>query len=328
MHHSRGVALILVLLILAMVSVIATEMGSRLQLQARRAGNIKDNNQAYWYAMGAEQFALKSIAELLESANGVIHLNQPWAAADIQFPLEGGGLQARITDMQSCFNLNALQAAPQNKTGTPTANSLAEAFKRLLQTDGLEISSYDADVFRDSVIDWLDQDSQISAFGAEDSDYEAKLPPYLPANNLMAAESELRMVHGAAPQWLDKLLPLVCVLPGNNSLKININTLTDELAPVLHALLGNGISLQDVKGIIASRKPEGFKDTNEFFSLPEITALNLTDDQKGWFDVTSQYFLLQTRTRYNNASFSMSSLLVVDQGSTPVVVRREFGGFK
>ena len=47
LQQQRGVALIIVLLIVALVSVLATQMGSRLQLQVKRASNIKDNNQAY-----------------------------------------------------------------------------------------------------------------------------------------------------------------------------------------------------------------------------------------------------------------------------------------
>ena len=51
MHKQRGVALIIVFMIVALVVIIATDMGSRLQIQVKRASNIKDNNQAYWYAM-------------------------------------------------------------------------------------------------------------------------------------------------------------------------------------------------------------------------------------------------------------------------------------
>lgn len=79
LQQQRGVALIIVLLIVALVSVLATQMGSRLQLQVKRASNIKDNNQAYWYAMGAEQYAQKSIKFLLENSDGVINLNQQWS---------------------------------------------------------------------------------------------------------------------------------------------------------------------------------------------------------------------------------------------------------
>ncbi len=104
-RQQQGVALIIVLLIVAIVSVLATEMGSRLQLQIKRASNIKENNQAYWYAMGAEQYARKSIKQLMDKDGDVIHLEQPWNQ-EFVYPIEGGGIQAQLVDMQSCFNLN------------------------------------------------------------------------------------------------------------------------------------------------------------------------------------------------------------------------------
>ncbi|GGD76975.1 type II secretion system minor pseudopilin GspK [Lacimicrobium alkaliphilum] len=322
MHRNKGVALLLVLLIVAFVSIIATQMGSKLQLQASRAINIKDNNQAQWYAMGAEQYARKAIAQLVEEADGVIHLEQPWAAEDITFPLPGGGLEVRLRDLQSCFNINALQSEEK-----ATPEPLADAFKRLLQARSLEIPSYEADVFGDSVMDWLDTDDRIRPFGAEDSDYEAKLPPYLPANNLMVSASELRMVHGAKREWLTSLLDWICVLPNDTTFKLNVNTLKEEQAPLLHALLGNGISLQDVSGILASRKPEGFEEVADFLTLPEITALQLTEAQRDWFDVSTDYFMLYSKASYNDASFSMRSILKVNDDNSVTVTYREFGGF-
>ena len=104
----KGVALIIVLLIVAIVSVLATEMGSRLQLQIKRASNIKENNQAYWYAMGAEQYARKSIKKLMQEDGDVIHVDQPWNQ-EFVYPIDGGGIQAQLFDMQSCYNLNALK---------------------------------------------------------------------------------------------------------------------------------------------------------------------------------------------------------------------------
>jgi general secretion pathway protein K len=68
----KGVALIIVLMIVALVTVLATEMAGRLQLQVKRASNIKDNNQAYWYAMGAEQFARKSLSDLIRGHKSLL----------------------------------------------------------------------------------------------------------------------------------------------------------------------------------------------------------------------------------------------------------------
>ena len=120
MKHSKkqqqGVALIIVLLVVAIVSLLATEMGGRMQLQVKRASNIKENNQAYWYAMGAEQYARKSIKKLIDNDGEVIHLDQPWNQ-EFVYPIDGGGIQAQLVDMQSCFNLNAVfEATPPQST--------------------------------------------------------------------------------------------------------------------------------------------------------------------------------------------------------------------
>ena len=59
--------------------------------------------------MGAEQYARKSIQKLMEEDGEVIHLEQPWNQ-EFVYPIEGGGIQAQLVDMQSCFNLNALKS--------------------------------------------------------------------------------------------------------------------------------------------------------------------------------------------------------------------------
>ncbi|WP_239059077.1 hypothetical protein [Colwellia sp. Arc7-D] len=48
----KGVALITVMLIIALIAILATQMTARLQLQMQRTTNIGSNQQAYWYAMG------------------------------------------------------------------------------------------------------------------------------------------------------------------------------------------------------------------------------------------------------------------------------------
>ncbi|AWL10622.1 Type II secretion system protein K [Saliniradius amylolyticus] len=321
--RNRGVALVMVLMVVALVAIVATEMGSRLQLQIQRVVNIKDNNQAYWYAMGAEQFALKSLLELQQKADGVVHRNQPWAAEDIQFPLPQGMIEARLEDAQSCFNLNALQ--PGEDQG---ANQrLSEGFKAMLQSEPVSIPSYEADVLNDSLIDWLDDDPRMRPYGAEDPDYESRVPPYLPANGLMVNLSELRMVNGAEPEYLQALMPLLCVLPGNSEWRVNVNTLTEQTAPVLIAALGPGVTVETAKSLVSNRPPDGWQDVSDFLGLPEISALSLTEQQKQRLTVTTEHFILHTRARYNEASFSMTSLIRVSDGKQSSVISREFGGY-
>lgn len=320
----KGIALLIVLMIVAFVSILATEMGARLQLQVRRAGNIKDNNQAYWYAMAAEQFARKSIEQILDLDKGVVHAGQPWTE-EFSYPLEGGGIQATLVDMQACFNLNALhqdnaQANSQGNSNTPEM----EAFYEMLTKLDADIPDYNAETLRDSLADWLDSDSQLRTYGAEDSDYESLQFPYLAANNLMVSKSELRLINGVEQSWLGKLMPQVCVIPGKKDLSINVNTLDEEQAPILAGM--TGLTLDTAKGLIGSRPKDGWKDAGDFLQVKEIAALSLAEERTKWFSVTTEYFILHTKTRYNNATFSMASLFKLDKNKRASVVRREFGG--
>lgn len=313
----RGVALIIVLLVVAFVAVIAIEMAGRLQLQVKRTSNIKDSKQAYWYAMGAEAYARKTISQLLQE-DDPLNINQPWAQDNIMFPMPNGGIEAELMDMQSCFNLNALQK-------DDTQNSKAQektAFERLLQTDTLEIPPLSVETVRDTTMDWLDSDTiPDGIYGVEDSEYESLLNPYLAANGLMVSKSEFRLVKGVEPAWISRVMPFLCVIPGKTDLRINVNTIHQDRAPLLAALLGS--SEADAQNLI-SNVP--YDDKAEFLGTTEVSALNLTQEQQDWFVADTEYFILHVKSRYNNASFAMSSLLKIDSENKVTTVRREFGG--
>lgn len=324
----RGVALIIVLLIVAIVSVLATEMGARLQLQVKRAANIKDNNQAYWYAIGAEHYARKSIVTLVKESDGIIHLNQPWAEPFL-FPIEGGGIEAQLIDMQACFNLNGLRDSTSANSTVSASRSTElsarlEAFQRLIGLVNTDIASYTIETVRDSVADWLDADDNMSQLGAEDSEYESRDFPYMAANSFMADKTELRLINGVELSWLPDLLKKVCVVPSSNQFVLNVNTVSEEDTSVLAAL--TGLTESEASAVVSARPLEGFKNKDDFLAVNQLSAKNLSDEQKAWFDITTQYFILQTKVRYNNATFAMKTVFKVDNQNV-TVVRREFGGF-
>ena len=329
----QGVALMIVLMIVALVAVLATEMGTRLQLQVQRTMNLKDNNQAYWYAMGAEAFARKSIQSLIEESPNVISIDQPWAQ-EFTYPLENGGLTANLNDLQACFNLNAITSGSAGGAGSNSGNGSSgasntteamDAFHTMLlslSVDGLD--NYTADTLRDSLADWVDEDDRMRPYGAEDSEYESREFPYLAANGPLASKSELRIINGVSPQWLNALLPLVCVIPDYNELKINVNTLEEEDAPLLAGL--TGLDIQQAASLISSRPQNGWDDTNAFLSEPSIQALNLTSTRQDWFSVKTEYFMLHTKTQYNKATFKLSTVFHVNADTGVSIVNREFGG--
>ena len=319
LKKQKGVALIVVMLIVALITVLAAQMSGRLQLNVARTLNIKANNQAYWYALGAEQFAQQSLSTLKTLTGENINLSQPWAQP-FEYPVEGGVISAELVDMQSCFNLNAVRAA----TGV-TGNSPAQsAFKKLLES--YITDSFVVDTLLASLTDWIDEDSEPSQDGAEDPEYESQARPYLAANNSLSHLSELRLIYG-----MDQVIQLgafdviknaLCVLPEDN-LKVNVNTITPENAVVLASLLGETVDTGS--SIIGSRPEEGFKSIDDFFALGEVSALQLTDAQKSWFDVTTTYFKLNTVAKYQGSQFRLSTIFRLDNDGI-IVVSREFGG--
>lgn len=318
MQNQRGVALVVVLLVVALVAISATDMGSRLQLQVKRATSVKDANQAYWYAIAAEQYAQKTIAQLALEKGEPIHINQPWAQEDIQFPMPNGSIEAKLEDMQSCFNMNTLQ----RKDGTPDPTELINGFHRLLQNDKFEIPPLNADTVKDSLVDWLDADGFIfGSYGAEDADYESLLHPYLAANTLMANKSELRLVNGVELPWLLKIMPMLCAIPNETEFKLNVNTLTPERAPILAAV--TGLSDADAENLISNIP---YDDAQQLLNQAEFQQAQLTDAQKAWFDTTTKYFILRVKTTYNSATFKMSSVFKIQSDDSVSLIRREFGG--
>mgnify|MGYP000014658329 FL=1 len=323
----KGVALMIVLMIVAFVAVLATEMGTRLQLQVQRTMNLKDSNQAYWYAMGAEAFARKSILTLVTESPDVISLDQPWAQ-EFNYPLENGGLTAHLEDLQACFNLNAITSG---SASTDTSNSSAntteamDAFHAMLIAMSIdELDSYTANTLRDSLADWVDDDDFPRSYGAEDSEYESREFPYLAANGPLASKSELRIINGVSPQWLPDLFKLVCVIPGNNELNVNVNTLEDDDAPLLAGL--TGLDLRQAQSLIGSRPKDGWDNKDDFLNDPAITALNLSSSRQAWFVVKTEYFKLHTKTQYNKATFKLSTVFHATADNGVSVVNREFGG--
>ena len=331
----QGVALITVMLIVALCAVIAAQMTARLQVQMQRSANVTFNQQAYWYAMGAEAFAKRVLITALTKEAKVTHLGQIWAQGENTYPVEQGEISGEITDLHSCLNLNALRAPiiPSDKnTGNNTANRNTDnkaparlAFEALLINLQLEgVSDFEAESMADALTDWLDRDSNISnAGGAEDSDYASREFPYLAANHYVASVNELRVIAHFSPAIINAIKPYICVIPASDEHKININTLSEEQPELLQALLDS--TLEDAQDILSVRGTEGFATLDMFYNLPEVVKLKNFNDKKDQFVVDSEYFTLHASASFNNSFFAMKSVMKVTNNKYIDVISRTVG---
>jgi len=352
LSRQRGVALITVMLIVALCSIIAAQMTTRLQTQMQRSTNISFNQQAYWYALGAEAFTKRVLIKAFKDEPKVTHLEQIWAEEGSNYPVAFGEISGEITDLQSCLNLNALHpkaktkdeaadsgsgssSKTESKTESSTASTGKSASDKTLPAatvlEGLivnlnieGIGNFEAEAMVNALTDWLDSNDMITgAGGAEDNDYASREFPYLAANSYLASVNELRLVEHFTPSVILALTPYVCVLPQNAQHLININTLDADKPELLQALLDS--SLEDAQNVLSARDSSGYENVEDFYNLPELSKINIEKWQKTQFVIDSEYFKLKGSARFNNSYFSMSSIMKVNETQQIQVISRTIG---
>ncbi|WOT05179.1 type II secretion system minor pseudopilin GspK [Shewanella youngdeokensis] len=321
----RGVALIVVLLIVAMVAIIATNITSRNQLSVRRTINVAQYDQAFWYAISAEAMAKKVLKQDLEDSD-TVHRQQYWAQADVVFPVDKGQIAGEISDMQACFNVNSLsQTTTELVNGRPKLPLPATQFKGLLIALGMD--EFAAERLAHTLKDYIDDDMTAGAYGAEDAEYESRNVPYRAANTLLSHKSELRSVMGFSQDIYLKIAPYICAVPGMTTQVLNVNTVTVEHAALIAGMLDNKISVGEAESIINQRPGDGYESTDEFWANSSISSLASDAQLKSSFGITSSYFLLEAGAKVDNAIFRLESVIKGD-GTSLEVLSRQFGGQK
>jgi len=302
--RQRGVAIITALLIVAIATTVSVAISTRLQLDVRRTGNIIAGDQAYLYTLAAESWSQRILKEDRKE-NEIDHLGENWAIELPPLPVEGGYIQGKLTDLQSCFNINSLLGADADITLARTR------LERLLVNLKIDKANTQA------IIDWLDDDLQTTIpDGAEDVYYMNLERPYRTANAPMQSSSELRLIKGFEdPELYATVLPHVCAFGVNAP--ININTASAE---VLRSL-ADGISDSDIEKIIEQRNDTAFKTINEFTSFNDLNK-KITSTES--LSVDTEYFMLQTESTIGQVRVITYSIIHrTSDGNTTVIARSQ-----
>ncbi|WP_299009370.1 type II secretion system minor pseudopilin GspK [uncultured Shewanella sp.] len=327
--RQQGVALIVVLLIIAMIAIVATNITSLNQLSVRRTINMTQYDQAYWYALSAEELAKKILAQDFEDDDESVNLQQYWAQSDMVFPVELGEIAGEIKDMRSCFNVNALSVSTEEDASTgQTKTSLPmQQFAGLLVAMGMD--QFSADTLAATLKDYTDEDTTTSSYGAEDAEYESRSVPYRAANTLLFDKSELRAIMGFTQDIYMRIAPFVCAIPGNDQQVLNVNTIKVEEAALLAGMFENKISVGEAEGIINQRPANGYDSIDDFWSNSSISSLKTSDEElASSFVIDSDYFLLRAGAKVDRAIFRLKSVLMKGSDDKLSVISRQFGDRK
>ncbi|MEE8059257.1 MAG: type II secretion system minor pseudopilin GspK [Pseudomonadales bacterium] len=331
--RQKGAALIMALMVVVMVTLLATTIGNDFLVNFRRVENQLLGKQAHAYMHGAEGLARNALQLDFQSSPAKDHISEGWLDTPQEFPMDQGVLSGKICDLQGRFNLNNLP-----KRASPASSGKysfhQEVFIRLLQTLELDnpVDQQQAEDITNAVVDWIDTNNIISSTGGAEDGYYADLePPYRAGNYALHSTSELRWVKGISDELYRALAPHITVLNVGSS--ININTAGINVLRSLNAVGAlEPISELDAQGVINKRDGDvsgGVSGMNPGFSAltdfnPEHPAPPFTGSE---LSVASDYFLLDSTIIFMERKFKLYSVLYREPttGNIKTIARGQSG---
>lgn len=325
---SNGSAIIVVLLILAVMVIVSTNITVRYNSEFLRTANFVNGVQAKWYALGSEELASRVLHQDFTDNHNTVTLNGYWASPERSFEVDGGMITGYMQDDYACLNLNAINNSLYTfkEEGEQRINLVRDVLYRLMVY--LQIPSDNADEVADSILDLIDTDSNTSPNGAEDQYYRGQPYPFLLANGFISDVSEIRAVKGMSASIYRRISPFVCTL-NNNELKININTLSKFRSPLLAALfVDDNVTVEDALEIIDQREHDGWTTTSQFLNLEQVKN-RITLKNRTFFNsilmVNSGYFSGVTKVEYNGTTLMFKSYFKRNNRYVELY-KREYGG--
>ena len=214
-HQQRGVALLVVLILLVMMSALAAKISQQFCRNLQKTHYQVSQQQLRW-AMQAQEKVVKD--RLQNDASGESKPLDP--AGDWHLPLETQGedytVVSQVDDAQDCFNVNNLLAADkvaqdQNASTVPEKPRKEKIVEQIL-TDG-GISQTAAEEIYQQLVDYLDGDATTVKEGAEMDAWSGVVPARQPANQMMRTLAEIKLLPAFPAAAYPKVSKLLCALP-------------------------------------------------------------------------------------------------------------------
>ena len=308
--NERGVALILVLGLLALISAWAVRAASEDQVSLRRIENMQNADRAM---LGSESgWALARLMLRKDRlADAIDDLDEAWARPHSPYQLDDGRVSVSIVDANRYYNLNDLV---RNGVVQP---QVLRIVRRLFASVGVPQGLADA------LADWMDADGRPTGYdGVEDSGYLDR--PYGVKNAPLDSFGELLLVKGFDAHVLQKLAAVATVLPVmGEPARININTASKE---VLMAVC-EGMSASDAESLIQSRQSSPY-------SAAQLKALAQMPSARDWahpqvlkrLTVQSDAFIVRTVGIYHGLQWGEQYVAYRDaRGDMHTVSRQRLG---
>lgn len=185
----RGVVLIVLLWVLAIVSLMTLSFTKGIRIEFNAARNTRDKLVAHYLAHTGMSEAIyrlmrrNAMPPVIQSADTALIPPDDLDLGYIGIDYNQGRVNTRIMDENGKINVNF---------------TTEDVLRRLMAAIGIEKQR--ADILTDSILDWVDGDKNHRLSGAEEEYYMRLDPPYRPKNGPFDSVEELLLVRGMTPE--------------------------------------------------------------------------------------------------------------------------------
>ncbi len=315
--NERGIALILVLLVIGALSVIILNINYTTRVNIHLSENFRDETKAYFLARGAVEGAIYWLKEdeskydaLCEA--GDLTCENEWSLDNPGMEVGDGFVELKIRDEDGKIYINDTK---NNHLFNDNANKTSHSQLLLSLKDGLYL---DDDVF-DSIQDWIDKNEDVFDQGAEEDYYSSLEQPYDIRNGPLLEISELLLIKGIDDKIYfgkndDYPVGLKDIFTVYSEGKINVNTAP---AKVLTAL-GTDI---DGDEIADYRRDTPFETLTDFTTyIKQGQGSFYVKNPASLLVVKSTYFSAYVKVQVHKVTKFVHAVLKREQKSGKVIV--------
>lgn len=315
-QQQTGAALIMVLGLVAIISILVTQLMDQVNASIRQSSSLQEMRQAYWYALASETYALSKLKDLV----GKRQLDENDLALD--FPIDEGLISYRLRPLHSCMNLNSLVNVQEKNEDGKNLNKVWQWF--LLEEKNLDVTAQEKLIHR--VKDWIDADNVPTlGYGAEAPFYSDQTVAQQPSNQPLITIETLQHMEIVPVAALPNLLTQLCSRPGDSGLSINPQDLKEEHANLLASVLHGQLDREQALTLITQRPDEGYQNIERFWQQPQLQGLNISPAMKRNLSLKRHYFELEIQIKLAKGEFGMISWLYINSENRTRVLARRYG---
>ncbi len=193
-RHQRGIAFVLVMWVIAMLSVLLGSFALVARTEGLQSRHLFDTTTARYAAEAGLNLAIFGLSKS--------DPQQKWVAdgRPYTFMFDDAEVEISITDDSGKIDINAADPV---------------SLKNLFVGAGVEEAK--AEELADAIQDWRDPDDLTSLHGAERADYRAVGLPYSPRNAPFETLSEIQQVYGMDYALYAKIEPAITMFSGRST---------------------------------------------------------------------------------------------------------------